>query len=287
MRSESGERVTEKNRKRNEAFMDAIRRMQAGEHARMCLNLLGWNYCDEKRKAAVLDELEELNEAIESAEEAEVIFWGCMEDMIYRIVKDVNAEFGYSLDCDDCCQFLRCEIINYLYRFELDGCDNFIGTCISFLKKTLIEYLGLELSCGMVKGYEYRKLKKSGTITGGRIVFFFGEYSEDPDSEDEGTGALRLPEELVHDPTEDILGNIDRDRIVSVMKTLYPKLADEERDIVFLRFYEGLNLTEIAKRLDIKYVSTVKRKLDSTIKKLGNMLGEAGALEEMRNYITG
>lgn len=267
--------------------MDAIRRMQAGEHARMCLNLLGWNYCDEKRKAAVLDELEELNEAIESAEEAEVIFWGCMEDMIYRIVKDVNAEFGYSLDCDDCCQLLRCEIINYLYRFELDGCDNFIGTCISFLKKTLIEYLGLELSCGMVKGYEYRKLKKSGTITGGRIVFFFGEYSEDSDSEDEGTGALRLPEELVHDPTEDILGNIDRDRIVSVMKTLYPKLADEERDIVFLRFYEGLNLTEIAKRLDIKYVSTVKRKLDSTIKKLGNMLGEAGALEEMRNYITG
>ena len=287
MRSESGERVTEKNRKRNEAFMDAIRRMQAGEHARMCLNLLGWNYCDEKRKAAVLDELEELNEAIESAEEAEVIFWGCMEDMIYRIVKDVNAEFGYSLDCDDCCQFLRCEIINYLYRFELDGCDNFIGTCISFLKKTLIEYLGLELSCGMVTGKEYRKLKKSGTITGGRIVFFFGEYSEDPDSEDEGTGALRLPEELVHDPTEDILGNIDRDRLVSVMKTLYPKLADEERDIVFLRFYEGLNLTEIAKRLDIKYVSTVKRKLDSTIKKLGNMLGEAGALEEMRNYITG
>jgi len=287
LRSESGEKLTEKNRKRNEIIIDAIRRMQAGEHARMCLDLLGWNYCDEKRKAAVLDELEELNEAVESAEEAEVVFWGCVEDMIYRIVKDVNIEFGYSLDCGDCCQLLRCEIVNYLYRFDLSGCDNFIGTCISFLKKTLIEYLGLELSCGMVKGYEYRKMKKSGAFTGGRIVFFFGEYSEDPDNDDDGAGGMCLPKELMHDPTEDVLNSIGKDRIISVMRTLYPKLSEEERELISLRFYEGLNLSDIARKLDIKYVSTVKRKLDNTIKKLGNMLSEAGALEEMRDYITG
>lgn len=276
--------MTEKNRKRNDTIIDAIRRMQAGEHARMCLDLLGWNYCDEKRKAAVLDELEELNEAVEDAEEAEVVFWGYTDDMINRIVKDMNVEFGYQLDCDDCCQLLRSEVVDYLYKVDLTECDNFLGSCISFLKNRLVEYLGLELSCGTLHGWEYRKLKKSGAITGGRIVFFFGEYNEEENDDGDTIVGETLPKELMYDPTNDLLDNIGREQIREKLRETFKILSEEERMLINLRFYKGLSLSKIAYSLGEEHVSTIKRKLDRTVKKLGELLNSAGALEGMRSY---
>ncbi len=277
--------MTEESRKRNEIIIDAIRRMQEGERARMSLDLLGWNYCDEKRKAAVLDELEELNEAVESAEEAEVVFWGYADTVISKIVKRVNIEFGYALDCMDCCQLLKGEVLEYLYRIDISGCDNFFGTCEHFLRGRLIEYLGLELSCGIISGKEYRKMRKRGILNGGRMVYFFSEYSEE-DNEDEDGPRNRLPEQLViSDPSEEILGSIDRERMRKTLREVLQRMPAEEHRLIDLRFYKGLKPAEIKKELGYKHISTVTRKLDRALKDVIRMLNEAGELEGMRNYL--
>ena len=277
--------MTEESRKRNEIIIDAIRRMQEGERARMSLDLLGWNYCDEKRKAAVLDELEELNEAVESAEEAEVVFWGYADTVINKIVRRVNIEFGYALDCMDCCQLLKGEVLEYLYRIDISGCDNFFGTCEHFLRGRLIEYLGLELSCGIIGGKEYRKMRKGGILNGGRMVYFFSEYSEE-DNEDEDGPRNRLPEQLViSDPSEEILGSIDRERMRKTLREVLQRMPAEERRLIDLRFYKGLKPAEIKKELGYKHISTVTRKLDRALKDVIRMLNEAGELEGMRNYL--
>ncbi len=276
--------MTEENRKRNEIIIDAIRRMQEGERARMSLDLLGWNYCDEKRKAAVLDELEELNEAVESAEEAEVVFWGYADTVISKIVKRVNIEFGYALDCMDCCQLLKGEVLEYLYRIDISECDNFFGTCEHFLRGRLIEYLGLELSCGIVSGKEYRKMRKSGVLNGGRMVYFFSEYSEEDYDEEDGQ-QNRLPEQLIiSDPSEEILGSIDRERMRKTLREVLQKLPAEERRLIDLRFYKGLKPADIRRELGYKHISTVTRKLDRAFKEVTRMLNEAGELEGMRKY---
>lgn len=277
--------MTEENRKRNEIVIDAIRRMQEGERARMSLDLLGWNYCDEKRKAAVLDELEELNEAVENAEEAEVVFWGYADSVINKIVKRANIEFGYALDCKDCCQLLKGEVLEYLYRVDISECDNFFGTCEHFLRGRLIEYLGLELSCGIVSGKEYRKLHKDGVIKGGRMVYFFSEYNEEDYDEDETGQQNRLPEQLIiSDPSEEILKSIDREKMRKILREVVQKMPDEERRLINLRFYKGMRPAEIQRELGYGQLSTVTRKLKRALKSIVRMLNETGELEDMRKY---